>query len=288
MFKFYVDAYADMFGDELKECGLFLAPSKIKKNRSIIDFKGYKNQDDLQQAIEDVQGSKCTIIPLTKDEWVDFFKQDLDKGDDIVFFSISFHMLQDKGKALKEAFATLNKLYPSRKAILLDTCTVSRGTSELASLVNLVFQKNQDIDEALDYAESLIGKFVSVIAIDSIEGLKNSTLLAPIIEGFAGSSLNLKPILCIDTGGKFKVLDKAKGFKSAVNKLYSNVKTNGQNIADYTFSVVSFNADKEAQDLYNKFREVVNENEVRLVPLSLNNAIKLGGKCVGVTFHSKY
>ena len=288
MFKFYVDAYADMFGEELKSCNLFLAPSKIKKGQNLIDFKGYKNADEMQSAIKNIKNNEYTIIPLTSEEWVDFFKQDLDKGDEIIFFSVSFKMLQDKGKALKEAFATLNKVYPKQKAILLDTCTVSRGTSELAAITNLIYEKNKDIDEALDYAESLIGKFVSVIAIDSVDGLKNSSLLAPIIKGFAGSSLNLKPILSIDTEGKFKVLDKAKGFKSAVNKLYSNVKTNGQNIADYTFSIVSFDADKEAQDLYNKFREVVNENEVRLVPLSLNNAIKLGGKCVGITFHSKY
>ena len=288
MFKFYVDAYADMFGEELKKCNLFLAPSKIKKGNSIIDFKGYKKEQDIQDAIQNIKDNKYSIIPLTSDEWVEFFKNDLENGDDIVFFSVSFQMLQDKGKALKNAFSTLNKQYPKQKAILLDTCTVSRGTSELASLTYRIYQKNNDIDEALDYAESLIGKFVSVIAIDSVEGLKNSTLLAPVIEGFAGSSLNLKPILSIDTEGKFKVLDKTKGFKSAVNKLYSNVKTNGQNIADYTFSIVSFDADAEAKDLYNKFREVVNENEIRLVPLSLNNAIKLGGKCVGITFHSKY
>ena len=45
MVKFYVDAYADMFGDELEKCGISLAPSKIKKCRSIIDFKGYNDEN---------------------------------------------------------------------------------------------------------------------------------------------------------------------------------------------------------------------------------------------------
>ncbi len=288
MIKFYVDAYADMFGEELEKNGLFLAPSKIKKCRSIIDFKGYTKQDNLQEIIKNVQDKKYSIIPLTSEEWFDFFKQDLEQNNDVVFFSVSFEMLTDKGQALKSAFAKLNKVYPKSKAILLDTCTVSRGTSEIAALTQIVLQKGNDLDEALDFAETLIGKFVSVVAIESVENLKNDNLLDPVIKSFVGSSLNLKPILSIDTEGKFKVLDKAKGFKSAVSKLYSNAKENGQNIADYTFSIVSFNADEEAQALYDRFRQIVHDSEIRLVPLSLNNAIKLGGKCVGLTFHSKY
>ena len=288
MLKFYIDAFADMFGEELKENNLNLAPSKLQKNSKIIDFQGYKEKEDFSKILQDIKKHKYTIIPLTSDEWFEFFKKDLDNNDEIIFFSVSLKLLHDQGKALKSAFAKLNKTYPKQKAILIDTLTVSRGTSKIASLTQLVYQKSQDLDQALDFADTLIGKFVSVIALDNVQSLKNSPLLSHLAENFTGTSLNMKPIISINTDGKFSILDKEKGFKSAVLKLYGTAKKNGRNIADYAFSIVNFNADNESQALYDKFRQIVNENEIKIVPLSLNNASILGGKCVSITFHSKF
>lgn len=288
MFNFYVDAYADMFGEDLAAAGLNLAPSHIKKGNKIVNFAGYDSAEAESEFVEDITAHRYHVVPLTADEWYDFFEVDLRNGLDVIFFSVSFGMLADKGQALKSAFAKLNKTYPNSKAILVNTFTVSRGTSEIAALTRLVYNRNQDIDEALDFAETLIGKFVSVFALDDVENIKKSALLSPIADSFAGASLNLKPILCIDTEGNFKLLDKAKGFKSAISKLYSNVKENGLNVADYTFSIVSFNADAEAQELYDRFRKIVTEHEIRLVKMSPNIATFTGGKCVALTFHSKY
>ncbi len=288
MVKFFVDAYADMFGDELKKCGMYLVPSKIKKGKREFFFEGYPKNADMDKIALDIKDKKYIIIPLTYDEWYAFFEKELEAGNDVVYFSVSTKLFLDGGTTIKKVFASLNKKYPARLAILVDTLTVSRGASEIAAMAHLVYKKENDIDAALDFAETLIGKFVSIVAVDSADGVKASQVFNTTMENFAGASLNMKPILSIDTNGKFKVLDKTKSFRSAVSKLYSNVKENGQNIADYTFSIVSFDADKDAQALYNKFRELVNENEIRLVPLSLNNAILVGGKCVALTFHSKY
>ncbi len=288
MFNFYVDALGDMFDKELTDNGLNLAPSKLKAGKEIIRFDGYHSLEAEKELINGINSKKYEIEPLTADEWFDFFKVDIEAGLDIIFFSISFSLRKDKGVALKEAFARLNKVYPNSKAILINTFTFSRGTSEIAALTRLVYSKNEDIDEALDFAETIIGKFVSIIALDSVFNLQASPLLTPLAAEFSGSTLNLKPIVSIDPEGKFRLFDKAKGYKSAVSKLYSNVKENGLNVADYTFSIVSFNADKEAQELYDRFRKIVTENEIRLVKMSPNNAILCGGKCISLTFHSKY
>lgn len=288
MVKFFIDAYADMFGKELKTTDLHLVPSKIKHGSRTTYFKGYTANTDFEKIAAEIKANKYSIIPLTYDEWYEFFEQEIKDGNDVVYFSVSTKLLLDGGEAVRKAFKNLNKKYPQRTAILVDTKTVSRGTSEIAALVNLVYKRENNLDAALDFADTLIGKFVSLFVVDSAEGLKVSQVFNKIMTSFTGASLNLKPIMSIDTDGNFKILDKAKSFKSAASKLYSNVKENGQNIADYTFSIVSFNADAEAQALYKKFREVVNENEIRLVPLSLNNAILVGGKCIALTFHSKY
>ncbi len=288
MVKFYIDAYADMFGKELKVTDLNLVPSKIKHGSRISYFKNYTKASDFAKIAEEIRAGKYSVVPLEYQEWYDFFEEELKAGNDVVYFSVSTKLLLDNGEGLKRAFRDLNKKYPKNMAILMDTKTVSRGTSEIAALSKVVYEREGDLEAALDFADTLIGKFVSIFVVDSADSIKASQVFKGAMSSFTGASLNLKPIISIDTDGNFKILDKAKTFKSAVSKLYSNVKENGQNIADYTFSIVSFNADEEAHALYKKFREVVNENEIRLVPLSLNNAILVGGKCIALTFHSKY
>ncbi len=288
MFKFFVDAYADMFGEELEANGLNLAPSKIKFGKQVLDFKGYTSPEHEAECIKNVKAKRYEIVALTEQEWFDFFSAELKEGNEVIFFSVGFKMLEDKGENIKKVFAKLNKEFPSKKAILVDTRTVSRGTSEIASLSKLVYNKSQNIDEALDFADTIIGKFVSVFAIDDAENIFGSPLFKKPATAFSGASLGLKPIVSIDTEGMFKLLDRAKGFRSAVSKLYSNLKENGQNVADYTFSIVSFNADSEAQVLYERFLKIVTEREVRLVKMSLNNATIVGGKCIALTFHSRF
>lgn len=288
MFNFYVDAAGDMAGEELSKNGLLLAPSELVCDGKDIDFCQFESPEATEKVITAAQSGKIELRPLSSEGWFDFFEKDISRGIDVIFFSISYNLRTDKGRALKAAFAELNKVYPNSKAILVDTRTFSRGTSEIAALAKLVYDKNHDIDEALDFAETVIGKFVSLIALDGIENLRQSPLFGPLASQFSGSTLNLKPIVSIDTEGKIRLFDKAKGYRAAISKLYSNVKLNGQNVADYTFGIVSFGTDNEAQQLYDRFRKIVTENEIHLVRMSPVTAILCGGKCISLTFHSKY
>jgi len=286
MIKFFVDAYADMFEPELSKNGMFLAPSKIEYNDEIIEFSGYT--PEFEEKYPKIKLSECKIVPLTSEDWINFFDKEAALGDEIIYFSPAFRVLQDKGEALKSAFEKLQSNYPNQKIIAIDSHTVSRGISEIALNTKLVYQKSNDLAKALNFANTVIEKYVSLISVDSATNLKTSQVFKDAMKNFTGATLNIRPILCADTNCKFRVLDKAKTFSQAVAKLYSNTKLNGQNIADYTFSVVHYNAEKEATDLFNRFRKIVGPSEIRLVKLSLNNAILVGGKCVGITFHSKY
>jgi len=286
MIKFFVDAYADMFEPELSKNGMFLAPSKIKYNDSNIEFTGYTSE--FQEKYPSIEISKCEIVPLSTQDWIDFFDKEAVLGHEILYFAPAFRVLSDKAEAIKSAFATLQSNYPNQKMIVIDTHTVSRGISEIALNTKLVYQKSNELNLALDFANSIIEKYVSLLAVDSATNMKSSPVFKDAMKNFTGATLNIRPILCADTNCKFRVLDKAKTFSQAVAKLYSNTKLNGLNIADYTFSIVHFDAEKEATELYNRFRKIVGPSEIRLIKMSLNNAILVGGKCVGITFHSKY
>ena len=286
MIKFFVDAYADMFDPELRQNGLFLAPSKVKLGTKSLNFDGYGNNYD--EMVQNVKDEAYKLEFLSEKEWKKFFEQELSDGSDIIYFAPAFKLWHDGAEGIKNVFSELQESHPNQKVILLDTKTVSRGISEIAANTHKVFIQTNDLDLTLEFANKIIKTYVSLLAVDNANTLKKSQVFGAVMKNFAGATLNLKPIISADTNCKFKVLDKDKTFKNAVAKLYSNTKLNGLNIADYTFSIVHFNAEKEATALFDRFRKIVDQNEIRLVRMSLNNAILVGCKCVGITFHSKY
>ena len=286
MAKFFVDAFADMFGIELEKNNLILAPSKLKIGKNIIDFKGW-DRPPTQKELNDLKNNKYSIVHIKEQEWYDFFAEYLKQGEDVVFFSISLKLFSDGGADLLAAFTQLEQDFPDRKAKLVDTKTVSCGTSNIAVLTQTLFNKEKDFEKAVKFATTLSGQFVTAFVVDDINFLFSNPILKQSGSDLTGGLLGMKPIISIDREGNFKLLDKSRGFKSGVNKLYSIVQGNGENVADFTFSIVFANAEMEALNLKSKFLQYVNENEVKITPSSLNIMSIVGPKFVGITFHSK-
>lgn len=286
MAKFFVDAFADMFGVELKNNNLELAPSKIKYGNKILNFTGW-DKVPTNQINQDVLKEKYSIMHISQEEWEEFFTPFLESGEDIAFFTISHKLFTDGGCDLRSAFAHLQSKFPERQVKLIDTLTVSRGVSEIASLASLVFKKEQNFESAIKFATNLVGQFVSVFVCDDIKFMNSSVILKNAGSKLTGGLINVKPIISIDKSGNFNLLDKARGFKAGVNKLFSTVKVNGENIADFTFTILHSNAEVEALELKQKFLEIIDETDIRIMPSSLNNMIYAGTKFVCITFHSK-
>jgi len=288
MAKIFIDAYADMLQEEATENGLILAPNKIKKGKEIINFTDFdKNLGTISQVAKNIIKGSYTVEPLTMKEWLNFFVPYLKAGNDVVFFTVSQKIMLDGGADLRSAFTKMAEDYPERKCYLIDTLTVSRGTSEIALMASTLQKQNTEIDDILIYLQKIIGTYVSAFVVDNIELAQNSPILKDITQKFIGATVGMRPIICIDNEGDFRLLDSIKGFKPAVNKLYDIVADNGENIADFTFTIVSFDADEDATKLFNQFSPQVEPNEIRNLPLSLNNAIMIGGKSVGITFHAR-
>lgn len=286
MVKFFVDAFADMFGDELTKNNLNLAPSKLQCGKNIIEFDGYRKKLS-KSVLEDVKKNKYSIVHIIEQEWYDFFAKYLKNGDDVVFFTISLKLFSDGGEDLMAAFTELGEDFPQRTVKLVNTKTVSRGTSNIAILCQTYYNSKKNLESAIKFATDLSGQFVTAFVVDDVSFLSSNPILQKSGSSLTGSLIGMKPIISIDKEGNFKLLDKSRGFKAGVNKLFSIAKTNGENIADYTFSIVYADAEEEAKTLKNKFMELVNENEICFSPTSLNNMTIVGPKFVGITFHSK-
>ena len=131
MVKFFVDAFADMFGDELTKYNLNLAPSKLKYGKQIIEFNGY-DKKPTKTLFDNVKNNKYSIVHITEQEWYDFFAEYLKQGDDVVFFSISLKLFSDGGEDLLAAFTELSEDFPERTVELINKHRrINRFTKEV-------------------------------------------------------------------------------------------------------------------------------------------------------------
>ena len=219
MVKFFVDAYADMFDPELRQNGLFLAPSKVKLGTKTLNFDGYGNNYD--EVVQNVKNGAYTLEFLAEKDWKRFFEKELSDGCDIVYFAPAFRLWHDSAEGIKNVFDSLQTEHPEQKIVLLDTKTISRGISEIAANTHKVYIQTNDLDLSLEFANKIIKTYVSLLAVESAEKLKQSPIMGTAMKNFAGATLNLKPIISADTNCKFKVLDKDKTFKNAIIEIKS-------------------------------------------------------------------
>jgi len=251
----------------------------------IIDpFSGAKDLGKGSKArVEFLPGSG---VPLKKSEYISFFTNLLKAGDEVLFLPASFALLKDNGLAIKEAIGELKKTFPNGRIEYLDTLSATCATGIIASLCVTVANSGSELQDVMEFALTLIGRFAVVFTVDDIEKLKKDSLFGGLLKDFTGEKVNNKPIFCINNEGRLVLIDKKRGFKAATNALVKLVKANGQNVADYDVVITHIKADVEAQELKESFKEIVGDNVfITCAGTALEH--KLGSKAVGVGFRMK-
>ena len=225
-------------------------------------------------------------VALKESDYISFFTPMLKGGHEVLFLPISFKLLKDKGSAIKAAITELKQQFPDGRIEYLDTQSASAATGIIASLCVTVANAGSMLQDVMEFALTLIGRFAVVFAVDNLEAVKNDTLFKKALKDFPGELVNNKPILCVDNKGELVLLDKRRGFRAAVNALPKIVQANGLNVADYDVIILHGNAKTEAEAVAKTMKELACDN-VFVIEIGKALKAKLAGKAVGVAFHMR-
>lgn len=275
------DADGELWYTRQEELGLDYIKMPYSYNDEEFYYDLGKNTD-FRKFYDVVRGG---VIPktmaLNPDEYVEILEPYFAKGEDVLYVSFS-HAMSGTFNHLETALKTLKEKYPKRKCTVFDTKSISLGAGiQMEYAAEL---KNKGATDAQIIAE--LKKFTNRVAVyfvvDDLMHLKRGGRLSS-IAAFAGTMLQLKPVLTLDSKGSLAVWKKIQGKKSAIRAIAANVieQLTG---TEFTVYVVDADSPKEGDYLASLITEACPEAKIVRQTIGPVIGAHCGPGTVGVIF----
>lgn len=225
------------------------------------------------------------IIPktmaLNPDEYVEILEPYFAKGEDVLYVSFS-HAMSGTFGHLETALKRLHETYPERKCTVFDTKSISLGAGIQMEYAAELKNKGATDEEIIEALKTFTNRVTVYFVVDDLMHLKRGGRLSG-VAAFAGTLLQLKPVLTVDNRGSLAVWKKISGKKAALRTIASNVV---QELTGTEFSVYVLDADCPEEG--DRLAEMIKESrpEAKIVRQTIGPVI--GAHCgpgtIGVIF----
>jgi len=163
------------------------------------------------------QGKRFITSQINLPQYIEKFKEYLDKGFDILSISCSSKL----SNSVNNSYAARDELlkeYPDSKIICVDSLNSCYGLGLLCITASTLRKQGKTIEETAAYIEEHKLEMNQLCTPESLTYLKKAGRVNPAAALFGGL-LNVKPIIISDAQGQNTSLEKIKGRKSAIIRL---------------------------------------------------------------------
>lgn len=197
--------------------------------------------------------------------FIDFFEAGLTKKKQVLFVSLSSGL-----SATCQTASIACSMLGSDKVRVFDTLTGSLGAGIFAIKAAIMANQGLSMDAIIDKFTALRSFTETIFTLDTLENVVKGGRLSR-IEGFAGTVLNIKPVLRNDmvSGAPF-VVDKVRGRKKAIQRLLSMVEEDvGKDVSQRWIGISHVDCEEEARRLASELEERYNPvNPIIIAPMS--------------------
>ena len=164
------------------------------------------------------EGERGSTSQVSLETYLDVFKRELDTGVDVLYLAFGSGLSGTVNSA-RLAAEELAPSYPSQKIRVVDTLSASVGEGMVVTETVKKFESGvTDVDELAAYTESIRLKVHHWFTINDLHYLAKGGRLSG-SAAFAGSLLNIKPILDVSVEGKLVPREKVQGRKKSIKAL---------------------------------------------------------------------
>ena len=197
------------------------------------------------------------INPFTAREHIEPFLKD---GYDVLYVSFSSG-LSGSCNSVKLAALELNDDYPERKVYVIDSLCASLGQGLFLDYIVKYIKEDTIIEDVYEYAESLKLNICHDVAVNDLFHLKRGGRVST-ASAILGTILSIKPVLHVDNNGKLVVIDKVRGRKHSIRKLFDYFIENNVVTDDDPIFISHADCCDEAMVLANMIQENKPNNKV--------------------------
>jgi DegV family protein with EDD domain len=252
--RIITDSTADLPEELVKEYNIGVAPLMV----NFADGT-YKDGVDLTSAQFYKKLSESKQMPTTSQvnppAFVDLYKQELEKGNQVV----SVH-LSSKGSGTYQSAVTAKSMLGSDDIVVIDSLGYSLGLGIIAVQGADMAHKGASLKEIENRMLYMKDRMQYVFGVDTLEYLKKGGRLSP-VKATVATVMNIKPILEV-SDGEIEMLDKVRGRKRVLGRLLEEVQNRGNDLENQTLGVVHAECPEDAQKMKEMLIERFNPKDV--------------------------
>ena len=166
------------------------------------------------------KGVKVSTSQVTLQQYLDVFTPALERGEDVLFISMSSGISGSFGCA-QMASAELREQYPQRTIRLVDTLGASLGEGLLVVRAEECLRAGMTVDQTAELLLRLRHEMCQVFTVDDLMHLRRTGRLSN-ASAVIGTVLGIKPLLKGDTEGKIVSFAKIRGRKASIQAIADN------------------------------------------------------------------
>ena len=184
----------------------------------------------------------------------ELFKEVLDAGQDLLYIGFSSG-LSGTFNAIDLLLRNLAQAYPERKIFSVDSLAASGGQGLLVWYAAKQRESGKSIEEIRDWLENNKLNLAHWFTVDDLMFLFRGGRVSK-TSAWAGTLLNIKPVLHVDDEGKLVPLEKVRGRQKSLNALIEHMNESAlQPVSDQTIFITHGDCAEEAEYLANLIRE---------------------------------
>lgn len=256
-FELVTDSCCNLAEETIDRYGLHVLPLTFMADGEDTVYQSYLKGEktDLSQFYKMMRDGKVfrTSLPnLSNTETL--FRSLLDTGRDILYLGFSSG-LSGTYEATELLAKQLRGEYPDRKIYTVDTLAASGGQGLLVWHACQHAEAGEGIDAVRDWVEGNKLHLAHWFTVDDLMFLWRSGRVSK-TSAWAGTLLNIKPVLHVDDEGHLIPMEKVRGRKKSLTALLNHMeKTGTQPLADQMVFITHGDCLKEAQWLEQQIRE---------------------------------
>ena len=285
-FTIFVDGSSNLPGRLLRELDICILPCTYSMNGVPSTYDGSLDSFDAHGYYEMLrQGGRVQTSLLNTQLFMDAFRPVLEKGEDVLYFSMSSG-ISGTCHAARIAAEELLEEFPGRTVRVVDSLGSGFGTGLMACKAADLRAAGKDAGQVADIMDADAQNTLQFFTVDDLNFLKRTGRVSG-ATAMIGTVLNIKPVLWGDPSGHITARGKYRGRKKALAAIAEEYRSRVEDAGSQRVAISHGDCLEDAQTLAGMINDIARPRELIIAPHEPFTGAHVGPGMLALFFHGK-
>lgn len=285
-FSIFVDGSSNLPGHLLRELAIEILPCSYTMNGQPSTYDGSLDSFDAHEYYDMLrQGGRVQTSLLNTQLFLDSFRPVLERGEDVVYFSMSSG-ISGTCHAARIAAEELLEEFPERTVRVVDSLGSGFGTGLMACKAADLRAAGKNAAQTADIMDADAQNTLQFFTVDDLNFLKHTGRVSG-ATAMIGTVLNIKPVLWGDPSGHITARSKCRGRKKAMAAIVEEYRLRVEDAENQRVAISHGDCPEDAQALADMICAVAKPGELIIAPHEPFTGAHVGPGMLALFFHGK-